>query len=353
MVLWRGAELTDDILVQRLETVRANQGNPWQAMYLLALVHVERGDRGTALSLLRDASQQASVGMEVQEEEVQVFLERTQPIAIAPGNCPRIFWGHKKGVRSVSMSADGRWVLSGGEDKTVRLWEVATGDCLHTFKEHKEGVSSVSMSADGHWVLSGSLDRTVRLWDVATGDCLRTFKGHKGRVTSVYLSADGRWVLSGSGDGVRLWEVATGKCLRTFTLSEYRRRVTSVSLSADGRWILAGSDDGIRLWELEWELEAHDPIDWDEGASPALETFLTLHIPYAGELPLDREPTEQEIQQALTRRGEPSWNERDFQDLIRQLQYSGYGWLRPEGVQRKLEEMAASWQGPPPLTSTP
>ena len=105
------------------------------------------------------------------------------------------------------------------------------------------------------------------------------------------------------------------------------------------------SIDDMRLREPE----AHDLVDWDEGALATLETFLTLHTPYAATLPQDREPTEQEIQQALTRRGKPTWNEQDFQGLIRQLQYAGYGWLRPEGVRHKLEEMAASWQGPPPL----
>jgi len=45
----------------------------------------------------------------------------------------------------------------------------------------------------------------------------------------------------------------------------------------------------------------------------------------------------------------PKWNEGDSQQLIRELQYRGYGWLRPEGVRKKLEEMTANWQGQRPL----
>ena len=52
---------------------------------------------------------------------------------------------------------------------------------------------------------------------------------------------------------------------------------------------------------------------------------------------------------SLTRRGRPSWTEEDFQGLIRQLQYSGLGWLRPEGVRAELERMAQDWDGPPSL----
>jgi len=47
--------------------------------------------------------------------------------------------------------------------------------------------------------------------------------------------------------------------------------------------------------------------------------------------------------------GKPVWNDRDFNELLKELQYRGYGWLRPEGVRKKLEEMTANWQGLPPL----
>jgi len=126
-----------------------------------------------------------------------------------------------------------------------------------------------------------------------------------------------------------------------------------VAFSSDGHFALSGSDDKtLRLWELVWNYEFPEPVDWDEGARPYLQSFLTLHTPYAAELPADRKPTEDDITLALTRRGKPSWNEEDYQKLLTHLSHCGYGWLRPEGVRRKLEEMAAGWQGPPPLPGT-
>ena len=59
------------------------------------------------------------------------------------------------------------------------------------------------------------------------------------------------------------------------------------------------------------------------------------------------EPSADEITQALTRRGKPVWTEEDFEDLLYTLGCAGYGWLRPEGVQRHLKQMARHWQGPP------
>ena len=85
---------------------------------------------------------------------------------------------------------------------------------------------------------------------------------------------------------------------------------------------------------MDWEFEPNQPADWDEGARPFLNAFLTVHTPYADD---------------LVRRGKPSWTEDDFCRLLDKLGCAGYGWLRPEGVRRELDKMAATWQGPPPL----
>ena len=117
--------------------------------------------------------------------------------------------------------------------------------------------------------------------------------------------------------------------------------ILSVCLSADGCRALSGSaDKTVRLWELDWDFEVCEPLDWDEGARPYLAAFLAVRTPYAADLPKDREPSEQEIVLALTRRGKPSWTDEDFKNLIETLVCAGYGWLRPEGVRRKLVEMA-------------
>jgi hypothetical protein len=100
------------------------------------------------------------------------------------------------------------------------------------------------------------------------------------------------------------------------------------------------------VWFLDWDLEDNEPADWDEGARPYLEMFLSAHEPYAGELPAGRTPTDEEIVRALTREGRPVWTEDDFHQLLHTLGCAGYGWLRPEGVRRELAKMTAEWKGP-------
>lgn len=111
-------------------------------------------------------------------------------------------------------------------------------------------------------------------------------------------------------------------------------------MSTDGRFALSASrDKTLKLWILDWELEDQPPADWDEGAQPYLENFLTLCTPYAATLPENRDPSDEEITLALTRSGTASYTEKDFQNLLYTLGCAGYGWLRPKGVHYKIRQI--------------
>jgi WD40 repeat protein len=173
---------------------------------------------------------------------------------VATGKLVRTFVGGQ-GSNSVAFSPDGRTILSGDWDNTLKLWNVATGELLRIIEGHSGGVRSVAFSPDGRTVLSGSFDQTVKHWDGYTGKLLRTFQAHTLFVTSVAFSSDGLTVLSGSGDNsVKLWDLTTGKLLRTFQgrqLADVTQSVQSVTFSPDGRTVLSGSGDKtLKLWDV-------------------------------------------------------------------------------------------------------
>jgi hypothetical protein len=111
-------------------------------------------------------------------------------------------------VVSVAFSPDGtRLATAGGEDKTVKVWDVATGQEVRTLKGHMGAVVSVAFSPDGTRLASASSDKTVKLWDVDSGQELRTLKAHTDRVRSVAFSPDGTRLASAGADGtIKLWD---------------------------------------------------------------------------------------------------------------------------------------------------
>ena len=103
-------------------------------------------------------------------------------------------------VRSVAFSPDGQRIVSGSNDKTLRVWDAATGQPIgQPLTGHTDPVVSVAFSPDGHRVVSGSTDKTVRVWDADTGQQIGSpITGNTGMVESVAFSPDGHRIASGS-----------------------------------------------------------------------------------------------------------------------------------------------------------
>jgi len=161
-------------------------------------------------------------------------------------------WATNSVLKSVAFSPDGTRIVSGSEDKTIRVWEARTGDAIAaSFKGHTNWVNSVAFSPDGTSIVSGSSDHTIRVWDAVTGDPIAPpFQGHTGVVNSVAFSSDGTRIVSGSWDKtIRLWDARTGDAIGA-PFEGHTNPVNSVAFSPDGTRIASGSyDNTVRVWD--------------------------------------------------------------------------------------------------------
>ena len=110
--------------------------------------------------------------------------------------------GHTDVVQSVAYSPDGKYIVSGSDDKTIRVWDATTGETVAgSFQKHTEGVNSVTYSPNGKYIASSSSDSTIRVWDVTIGETVAgPFQGHTEKVNYVVYSPDGKHIVSGSDD---------------------------------------------------------------------------------------------------------------------------------------------------------
>ena len=163
--------------------------------------------------------------------------------------------GGRWGVNSVAFSPDCQRIVTGSDDKIVRIWDVASGHQIALLVGHSDCVHSVAFSPDGRRIVSGSgenldsIDHSVRVWDSGTGEQIAELK-HDHRVTSVAFSPDGRSIASGSYNVVLVWDVDTGN--QQSRLEGHRLEVGSLAFSPDGQRIVSGSDDkSVRVWDVE------------------------------------------------------------------------------------------------------
>jgi WD40 repeat protein len=93
----------------------------------------------------------------------------------------------------------------------LRLWDLRTGKALGVLEGHEEAVRAIALSADGRFALSGAQDKTVRLWGLEASRCL--WRGTTtGWALATALSADGRWAAAGTYDRkVVVWDLDWGR----------------------------------------------------------------------------------------------------------------------------------------------
>ncbi len=176
-----------------------------------------------------------------------------------PQSAPRILRGHEGSIECLVLSHDGRWLLTGSSDQTVKVWDLAVGDdaAKWTLHGHTKGVSGVAISTDGRWAASGGFDGVVSVWDLQAADPAASavkLAGHGGTVRDVEFSADGRWLLThGTKDNEgRLWTMDGSRpAERSVILRGHRALVQVARFTPDGRWVLTAGDDKVaRLWDL-------------------------------------------------------------------------------------------------------
>jgi WD40 repeat protein len=166
----------------------------------------------------------------------------------ATGKNLQTFYGPEHPPKTVSVSPDGRYIATAGEDTRVFLYDVVEGKLVKIFTGHIDFVNCLAFSPNGQVLASAGAEGRVLLWDVATGKILHSLSGHVDEVNAVAFNPDSGLLASASEDNtVIIWNLATGQ--QFMKLTGHEASVRTVAFSPNGKKLVsAGEDSKILVW---------------------------------------------------------------------------------------------------------
>ena len=161
------------------------------------------------------------------EEKIDI-LKITQDgkyiVAVSSHNNKIIIWDFKNGkllhkinisTNSINLSPDSKYIITGDNNKTLKIWDIKSGECLKTLQGHNKTISYVLISSNGEYIISADVSNIIKIWNNKSNECLRTIKVHDDNITSIVISENQNKILVICNNYIiKIWDFKNGNFLK-------------------------------------------------------------------------------------------------------------------------------------------
>ncbi|XP_050225816.1 autophagy-related protein 16 [Mercurialis annua] len=200
--------------------------------------------RASGLEIL--ARQQVDGVVRQSEDGAQYFAE-----SLIPTTCKHKITAHEGGCASILFEYNSGRLISGGQDRAIKLWDTSTGSLSGTLHGCLGSVLDLTITHDNRSIIAASSSNNLYVWDVGSGRTRHTLTGHTDKVCAVDVSKlSSRHVVSAAHDRtIKIWDLQKGYCTSTIMCHS---NCNAVCVSVDGQTICSGHLDGnLRLWDIQ------------------------------------------------------------------------------------------------------
>ena len=171
----------------------------------------------------------------------------TAPAGDTVGVPLRAWQGHSQSIVCGAVTPDGKTLVSGDWDGTIKIWNIAADKERTTLHSPAPGLQALAVSPDGKTFATAASDRVVRVWNIATGGPRTELHGHAGEITALAYSPDGQTLASAGGNRfqpgeLKLWDLATGA--ERVPVEPFKLRLWGLAYAPDGKSVAVPVGDG-------------------------------------------------------------------------------------------------------------
>lgn len=180
------------------------------------------------------------------EQDADAFLQSN-----IPSTCKHRLQAHEGGCASILFENNSNKLITGGQDRTVKVWDTDSGSLISNLYGCLGSVLDLAITNDNRSVIAASSSNNLYAWDLSSGRVHHTLTGHTDKVCAVDISkVSSRHVVSAAYDRtIKVWDLLKGYCINTII---FHSNCNALCFSSDGQTIFSGHIDGnLRLWDIK------------------------------------------------------------------------------------------------------